>query len=232
MAGVGQFFKLREMISIINCLHKLSEDRPIFHSEADFQFSFAWKIHEIYRDEKYYLEYPINYNNSDKHIDLVINSSELSYAIELKYKTRTHSAIFNNENYELKDQSAHDIGKYDFIKDIKKLEDYVQSNNHFVGYAIFLTNDSTYWKEPQKKNAVADAFHINEGRILKGELGWSAEASKGTKKGREESLKLKGEYLIHWNEYSIIGVSRYNQFKFVLLEINKQKIAQHVAAGD
>ena len=33
---------------IHNIMHRLSLWRPIFHSEADFQFSLAWIIKEIY----------------------------------------------------------------------------------------------------------------------------------------------------------------------------------------
>jgi len=34
--------------NIEKVLVSLSRDRPVFHSEKDFQFALAWKIHEMY----------------------------------------------------------------------------------------------------------------------------------------------------------------------------------------
>ena len=39
---------MRIKLDIHEILHQLSRCRPIFHSEADFQFSLAWIIKEQY----------------------------------------------------------------------------------------------------------------------------------------------------------------------------------------
>ncbi len=43
-------------------------------------------------------------------------------AIELKYKTRHLLGIVGGEIYDLGDQAAQDLGRYDFFKDIERLE--------------------------------------------------------------------------------------------------------------
>jgi hypothetical protein len=59
----------------------------------------------------------------------------------LKYKTRGLSVQIENEQYRLKDQSTQDVGRYDFIKDIQRLEHVSVGQKNFVGYAVLLTND-------------------------------------------------------------------------------------------
>ncbi len=48
-------------------------------------------------------------------------------AIELKYKTRHLLGIVGGEIYDLGDQAAQDLGRYDFFKDIERLERFVRS---------------------------------------------------------------------------------------------------------
>lgn len=43
-------------------MHRLSLWRPIFHSEADFQFSLAWIIKEIYPNCEIRLEFVPDFN--------------------------------------------------------------------------------------------------------------------------------------------------------------------------
>ena len=44
------------MIKMTDILNQLSNDRPIFHSEADFKHALAWKIHETYSNLNIRLE--------------------------------------------------------------------------------------------------------------------------------------------------------------------------------
>ncbi len=91
-------------------------------------------------------------------------------AIELKYKTRKLHVNVEEEIFNLLDQSAQDIGRYDFLKDIQRLERIVFDRNDIAGYAVFLTNDSAYWITPRNSNTVDASFRIHQGRILSGEL--------------------------------------------------------------
>jgi hypothetical protein len=44
------------MITLENTLPSLSRERPIFHSEADFQHALAWHIHPRHPDTRVRLE--------------------------------------------------------------------------------------------------------------------------------------------------------------------------------
>lgn len=45
------------MIYIASLLLSLAVEKPIFHSEADFQHALAWRIHTVMPDAKVRLEY-------------------------------------------------------------------------------------------------------------------------------------------------------------------------------
>lgn len=84
------------MINIITVLQKLSQERPIFHSEADFQHAIAWEIHKQFPTYSVRLEHPLSPGKSD-HLDILVFNSNDVVAIELKYKTRLLQATFKDE---------------------------------------------------------------------------------------------------------------------------------------
>ena len=192
------------MINLDDILKKLSKERPIFHSEADFQHALAWKIHEEFSNINIRLEKPFKDIGDSKpwYIDIFCFNDDKKFAIELKYKTRGLKINYNGEEYCLKNQWAHDISRYDFIKDIYRLEKLVEDNKIDIGFAIFLTNDYLYWKKPKRSNTNDKDFRIHEGRILSGILAWAEGTSEGTMRGRTEPIKLKGKYKITWKDYS------------------------------
>ena len=189
------------MVEIRKFLASLAKQRPIFHSEADFQHAFAWEIHHWLPNASIRLELPILIGNQALHLDVWIASKGAVFAIELKYKTRALEVQLGRERFRLKNQSAQDIGRYDFIKDVQRLEQIVATRENAVGYAVLLTNDSAYWARSQRQTVDAD-FRLHQGRVLEGDLQWSDGASEGTKRGREDPLTLRGRYTINWQEYS------------------------------
>ena len=72
---------------IHNIMHRLSLWRPIFHSEADFQFSLAWIIKEIYPDCEIRLEFVPDFN-TNLHLDILVILNGKWIPIELKYTTK------------------------------------------------------------------------------------------------------------------------------------------------
>jgi len=100
-------------------LRKLSKERPVFHSERDFQHALAWKIHEQYPDMNVRLEKRIELDGKEIYVDIYLQDKEKNVVIiELKYKTKSLEIVVNGEIFKLKDQFAQDISRYDFIKDI------------------------------------------------------------------------------------------------------------------
>ncbi|CUQ18197.1 Uncharacterised protein [Turicibacter sanguinis] len=187
-------------------LKDLFSENRIYCSEAEFQFALAWKIKELYPYVEIKLEFtPFKYNKN-MHLDIVVIEHSKMIPIELKYKTKRLYVKSGEEEFQLKDQGAQDIGRYDFIKDIKRLEKLIASNQYPIekAYAVMLTNCSRYYKSTGNIS-FDEAFKIHQGKVLKGILSWDERTSKGTKKFREESLSLDGNYTIDWKYATLLG---------------------------
>ena len=157
---------------IENALNELiNEEKEIFCSEADFQFALAWKIKELSLKElspkiDIKLEFTPWKFDPNIHIDIVVSTEGQMIPIELKYKTKKleKDNFENQENLDhqdsydvpLKTQGAHDTGRYDFVRDIHRMEQIIDSKKYPMqtAYAIFLTNDSLYWKNPKKTQLI------------------------------------------------------------------------------
>ena len=120
--------------------------------------------------------------------------------------------------FHLKNQAAQDLGRYDFIKDVQRLEQIIGRQPDGVGLAVMLTNDSSYWKAPRLKTIDA-AFRLHEGRELHGALSWDEGASPGTTHGRTAPLVLGGHYHLAWNPYSNVAQQSKGEFRYLALEI-------------
>lgn len=205
------------VLNIEQTLQTLASERLLFHSEADFQHALAWKIHEQHPDARIRLEVPSANFGKRERIDIVINAEGRKYALELKYKKRTLNLALNDEKFSLSNDGAQDIGRYDFVKDIVRLERYVLSEENTIGYAILLTNDDLYWKESVRGVSSA-AFFLHEGRTIDSSapLAWHESTGEGTMKGRHEPFTLRTNYTIHWKDYSAIAGS---QFRYLLLTV-------------
>lgn len=205
---------------IENVLKNLSEYRKVFCSEADFQHAFAWEFHKTFETSKIFLEYPITINYEPKKIDIFIElEKENKIAIELKYKTN----IFHYENesykFDLFNQGAHPQARYDYLKDIKRLEDIKSIKKIEHGFAIFLTNDKQYWTPSNRDNLTDEKFRIHDNQKITGNLKWRKKTSDGTKKGRLENINLKNEYKINWQPYSELDMGKNSEFKYLILQV-------------
>jgi len=202
---------LREMLGDLSCR------RPIFHSEADFQHELAWTIRERWADCSIRLEAALLGAEKRSHVDVRVISSDWTLAIELKYKTRRLQATINGERFDLTNQSAQDIGRYDFCRDIERIERFAASRANAPGCAVLLTNDSAYWKQPTKQDTVDAAFRLHEGRVLTGKLAWGLHASAGTMQSREQPIHVSGRYQLSWQDYSPPRDGPYGRFKYLLV---------------
>lgn len=148
--------------------------RKGFCSEADFQFSLAWKLKECINNEsiKIRLEYLFNKqeeHEKNKYIDILLIQENKWLPIELKFKKKeTTITEDDGETYNLKTHGAKDGGCYNYLYDIKRIEDIRKDKkNDFVrGFTIMLTNDKSYLRKPRKNVAYVN-FSIHIGRNLK-----------------------------------------------------------------
>jgi len=138
------------------------------------------------------------------HLDMLVKDSSHQIAVELKYKTRKAHITCGEEQFQLRGQSAQDQGRYDFLKDIERIERYVEAHPSAEGYAVLLTNDPAYWQESRKAHAVDTAFRIHEGRTINGELAWGAKTSDGTKRTRQRAISIRSSYDVVWRDFSNI----------------------------
>ena len=203
--------------NLLGIIDGLSSLRPIFNMEADFQFALAWEIQKKFPDWSIRFEKKPPNLKDRIFVDLWIEGDE-TCAIELKYKTRRFDIDVKGESFNLLNQGAQDLGRYDFLKDVERLENIVSAHDNVKGYAIILTNDSSYWKSTATET-IDTKFRIHDGRVLNGELAWRPEASSGTVRGREKPIKLTGTYKLNWKDYSQVSGTSYGKFRYLFLEI-------------
>lgn len=121
----------------------------IFLNEWDFQMNLTLFLTDI-KKYKVYLEYAVPFvfcekangtypftNKENINIDIVIEKEGLFYPIELKYKTK--KAVIEFERFgetktlSLKDQSRIPMSRYDFWKDVARLEFLKNNFNQVAG---------------------------------------------------------------------------------------------------
>ncbi len=206
------------MIDLSAVLLELAKARPVFHSEKDFPHAVAWRIHEMHSSAAVRLEFPVPRGEELIHLDGLFRVEGIVIAMELKYKTRFLATRVGDEPFVLSDQAAQLPARYDFLKDVERLEYACGLYSGSVGYAVMLTNDSAYWKAQRGADVAYSQFSLEDGRTVTGELKWGPTASAGTKRGREDPIRLNGQYQVHWSQYSVIPVQAYREFKFLLFQ--------------
>ena len=212
-------------MEILKIIDKLKSKRKVFYSESDFQFALAWEIQKYYEkaDVKVRLEYPNSqgndFSNPQKmeYVDIIVILDNKIYPIELKYKTKSLTVVDNDETYCLKNQGAQNFGRYEYLKDIQRIEKFLEKKDFQCGYAILLTNAELYWSKNNPDNMDAQ-FQIEDGDTKTGTLIWNGETKDKMKKGR--SITLQREYKIKWNEYSNFGINN-GEFRYCINVIKK-----------
>ena len=206
------------MLDINRLMDGLAAERPVFHSEADFQHALAWRIRkETERDVR--LEFK-PFPEERMYLDLWL--PDIGVAVELKYRTRKLEVERNGESFALCDQGAQDLGRYDFLNDLQRLERVVAKAPHGRrGIAVLLTNDPLYWKPPYRRGTVDAEFRLHEDRKLPGEMSWSKRAGKGTTVGRKCPIRLCGSYRLKWQDYGLAvtaaAETKNAQFRYLAL---------------
>ena len=209
------------MLNIHALMKELAQKEPVFHSEADFKLELFRLMREKYPHAQVRLEYPFIVSSKNIHLDIWIDAGEYYYAVELKYKTYKLERDYSGEFFHLKTQGAVDRGRYEFLKDVSRLESVTDlSSKPCIGYAVLLANDSSYWSTPQQKHTNSKEFEIYHNRQISGLLSWTSESAEGERIVLEnESISLNNSYSIHWQEYSNISQTSSDQFRYVAIEI-------------
>lgn len=197
-------------------LGRLAERRPLFHSEADFQHALAWQLQLDHPSALIRLETRPLAGRSIS-LDLALTVDGVRTAIELKYLVRALVTDVDGERFELRAQSAHDVRRYDVVKDLRRLEEIIDAGAADVGVMVAITNDPAYWM-PGRDGTIDAAFRLHEGATLSGALAWAEHAGAGTIAKRTEMLSLGSSYVISWSDYSDTG-DRSGKFRNLLIEV-------------
>ena len=219
------------MLSIHDVLLSLAEHRPLYHSEADFQHALAWEIQRSLPDARIRLERPVSVAGKLVYVDVWVENQDQVVAIELKYKTKAATVDIEGESFALRNQNAQDFGRYDFLKDVQRLEQVVKLHPYTIGYAILLTNDRSYWQPATSHETVDAAFRLNEGNTLGGSLAWGPTVPAGATQGREAPIELRPSYHLSWLGYSQIPSSKNSLFRFLCVEVHASANV-HPSPGD
>ncbi len=220
-------------------LEQFGNNGHIFNSEAQFQFELAWKIRELFECEVKLEELSRieqcaklksgKYSVKKDYTDIILEKGGVRIAIELKYKT----ALV--EDLSLSNHGAVDLGTYDFMWDIKRLQTLTDKNDVSVkkhctrGYAVILTNDCNYWRDNvNNENRIHRDFVFCEGNspLTKGEHQWylkdsNEPGSPGTVKDsfRDKSIILRKDYPYKWLDYCNLPMEKNGVFKFMIVEV-------------
>ena len=208
---------------------ELKEEGKAFLNEWDFQMKLSLFLTHI-KGYKVHLEYsvPLNFlveknkkkypfaNKENINIDIVIEKEGLFYLIELKYKTQRATIKFERFGeincVSLKDQSRIPMSKYDFWKDVARLEFLKESFEKVKGgLCIFLTNNETYTKGDK---GISEEFTMKKGEPHSGELKFQ----EGELKEKNPAFSLLGEYQIDkW--YNIKNEKTNIDFHYCIVEV-------------
>jgi hypothetical protein len=203
--------------ALVHVLGVLSKRRPLFHSEADFQHALAWELHLANPAARVRLETrPLRDRNV--FLDLLYEVDGARTALELKYLTRAFTTTIDGEAFQLRNHAAHDVRRYDIIKDIARLEEVVAAGAAHIGLVVVLTNDAAYWTASSRSDTSDAAFRIPEGATITGTLAWAATAGPGTTKGRETAISVTGAYSLGWGDYSDLGGAG-GRFRRLVVEV-------------
>ena len=210
-------------LDIDSLMKGLSRSRPIFHLESDFQDALAEHIRQTIPGSQVRREYTFRYRDSAMRLDIWLPKERI--AVELKYPTRMLELEWGNEEHLLTDHGAQPLRRYDFLKDVQRLERVVAERNARGGFAVLLTNHPYYWERPTRswRTAIDAAFRLHEGRTIVGELNWSERAGAGTTRGREDPINIIGSYDLHWRDYSRLGGSSNQRFRYLAVSIGNER---------
>lgn len=201
---------------VASIMAALSQSRPVFHSEADFQHAFAWQLHQAYPGARIRLEVRAR---TGERLDVYAVIDGRRVSVELKYLLRTLKTTIDEEVFDLPFQSAQDVRRYDFVRDIGRLERLRLEGLADDAFAIALTNDPSYWEPTRRAGTTDEAFRLPEGRRLAGLLAWAAHTGAGTMRDRTAPIALGGDYLVTWRDFSKVGNERYGHFRYLAVEV-------------
>ena len=208
-------------IDVSKILTNLAKERPVFHSEADFRLGLIFQLRETYPELHAISEYPFQRNSREAHDIVLLQGRKEVMAFELKYPCQKLDYKNGNEIFKLKWAGAADAGRHATLKDIERMEEFLETSPTAQAAVITLTNDPALWNGPTKTNLFSAAFDTQEGKIVTGTLKWAPKTSDNTKR-RYSKVKLFGIYKMKWENYSQVD-GKFGQFRYLHIPVQPPK---------
>ena len=215
-----------DVLDIHSIMQELAKKRPIFHSEADFQFALAWHIKETVPQCEIRLEWK-PFLDENLHLDMWLPTH--STAIELKYPVTASLDIWHGDERFMPRIRRRSQAQYGFVKDIERIERMVDHDKVERGFAVLLTNHEGFWKPPKSsswRDTDSANFRIHHGMELKDTRHWLSKRKPSTKKS---PVELRESYEMFWRDYcdletvDNIRIHKGNRFKFRYLAVEVSK---------
>lgn len=209
-------------MTLLNVAHMdvkqfLDTNKELLFNERDLQMHLATFLRQTGHYDDVDVEYYVPLSelkgyiwNNELRIDVLVRRGKEFLPIELKYKTKTvrkkllrFGESVAEEVVVMKNQGAQDIGKYDFWKDVRRIE-IVRNRfgNIKHGLAVFVTNDPMYVQRGREKSNHIK-LSMDEG-IHGKEKHWLNKNSVCCQSN--PNFEVEKEYSIHWDSRDIEGV--------------------------
>jgi hypothetical protein len=196
-------------VDVHEVIDRLRAQRPVFHSEADFQHAFAWVLHQtrpalnIRLEVRQHPDDSADQRSRRERVDLYCFGPHGHTFLEFKYFTARWDGTdpATGEQFRLRAHTATDLARRGFVFDLARVERFCAAKPAANGFAIMLTNDRALWTPPSAPRITRDQqFRIHEGLTLTGVLRWGIEGSYFDANERQ----LSGSYPMRWHEYSAL----------------------------
>lgn len=200
----------------------LESNNELLFNERDLQMHLATWLrgsgHYDDVDVEYYVPQSELENyvwNSELRLDIVAKRGGEYCPVELKYKTKKvekriarFDELLHDKIVVMKNQSAQDLGMYDFWKDVRRVE-LVRKRFDRVkgGLAVFVTNDKFYTKK-SRESSNNYLLNMDEGKHTT-KKHWLLPDSFCAK--NYPNFEVEREYTIEWHSREIDGVEFYYQ---------------------
>lgn len=196
----------------------LDTNKELLFNERDLQMHLA----TFFRQTGHYDDVDVEYYvpltelngyiwNNELRMDVLVRKGKEFLPIELKYKTKAvHKKLLRfgesvaEEVEVMKNHGAQDLGKYDFWKDVRRIE-IVRNRFGSIknGLAVFVTNDPMYLQHGREKSNHIK-FSMDEGSHGK-EKHWLDKESTCCR--THPNFEVEKEYSIHWDSNTLEDIT-------------------------
>ena len=198
----------------------LDTNEELLFNERDFQMHLVSFLRGTNHYDDVDVEYYVPLSelneyiwNNELRMDVLVRKGKEFLPIELKYKTKTvrkkllrFGESVAEEIEVMKNQGAQDLGKYDFWKDVRRIE-IVRRRFKAIksGLAVFVTNDPSYL---QTGRDASNHFKFNMSEGVHGKDKYWLD-SESTCCQTHPGFELEKDYSLHWESVIVEGIDIY-----------------------